>query len=192
MSADPEALARDAISQSIAAHEAMLGRRCIAAIVEAADVIARALERGGKVLLFGNGGSASDAAHFAAELVGRFQRDRRPLAAVCLSCNQPALTAIANDFGFEQVFARQIEALGASGDVAVAISTSGRSANVLAGMRAAHDLELPTIAMTGEEPGPLADAHVRVRVPATTTARVQECHILAAHVMCELVERRVG
>ena len=161
-------------------------------VVRAAGEIAAALGAGRKVLAFGNGGSAADAQHFAAELVGRFQRERRGMAAIALTTDTSVVTSIANDCGFERVFARQIEALGSAGDVALAISTSGASANVLAGVEAAAAGGLRTIAMTGRDGGTLgAAAHVHVNVPDASTARVQEVHRTLLHAICEIVERTI-
>ena len=147
---------------------------------------------GGKVLVFGNGGSAADAQHLATDLVGRFQRERRALAAVALTADSSLLTAIANDYAFDRVFVRQIEALGDRGDVAFGISTSGRSTNVVEGLRAAGARGLRTIALTGRDGGPagaLADIHINV--PDPSTARVQEAHRTLIHAICELVEREL-
>ena len=189
MATDLSAAAATAIRESVAAQQAMLEVNRIKPIVEAAGLVADSLKHGGKLLLFGNGGSASDAAHIAAEFVGRFQLARRALPAVSLCTNDSAITAIANDFGFEHVFARQLEALGAPPDVALAISTSGRSANVLEGVRVAHRLGMGTIGLTGADGGELAGlVDICVCVPARTTTRVQESHILIAHIVCELVE----
>ena len=184
--------AAELIRESIVAHEALLADELLAAIGEAADAIADALRSGHKVLLFGNGGSASDATHIAAEFLGRFQRERDPLPALALSDNTSAVTAIANDFGFEHVFARQLRGLAVRGDVAIAISTSGRSPNVLAGAAAARELGLRTIALTGADGGELANAvDIAIAVRASKTARIQEGHILIAHVVCDLVERAI-
>jgi len=191
-STDAQALVTAAIRECIAAQERLLDPAYVVRIVEAGELVASSLAKGGKLLLFGNGGSASDATHVAAEFVGRFQRDRRALPAVSLCTNDSAITAIANDYGFEQVFVRQLEALGASGDVAIAISTSGRSLNVLAAVQAARRLGIGTIGLTGGDGGTLgSEVDVCVRVPARSTARVQEGHILVAHVLCELVERKL-
>jgi phosphoheptose isomerase len=158
-------------------------------IVRAATEIARAVAGGQTVLAFGNGGSAADAQHFAAELVGRFMRDRAGMAAVALTADTSVLTSIANDFGFDRVFARQVEALGRPGDVALAISTSGRSANVVAAMQAAKDGGLTTIALTGNDGGPIgAAADIHVNVPDASAQRVQEVHITLLHAICEIVE----
>jgi D-sedoheptulose 7-phosphate isomerase len=141
------------------------------------------------VLLFGNGGSASDAQHVAAELVGRFARERAPLPAIALTTDTSALTAIANDYGFEEVFARQVRALGRPGDVAVAISTSGNSPNVLRGAEAAREMGMTVVALTGAGGGALAAASdLCVNVPSDDTPRIQECHLTVEHVLCEAVE----
>src|SRR5947208_2618319 len=163
------------------------------ALERAVDLVAEALGAGRKLLLFGNGGSAADAQHLAAELVGRFQRERRPLPAIALTTDTSALTAIANDYGYDQVFARQVRALGVRGDVALAISTSGRSPSVLRAVEACRELGIETIALTGGDGGTLAGlVDLCLRVSASTdAARIQETHILIGHVLCELVERRL-
>lgn len=189
---DGEQLAATAVRESIATHEALLDEQYLRSMLRAAATIGESLARGGKVLLFGNGGSASDAAHVAAEFVGRFQRDRRALPAISLSSNLSAVTAIANDFGYETVFARQLEALGSAGDVAIAISTSGSSRNVLTAVEVARDRGLATIGLTGGDGGALSAAvDICFCVPASSTARIQEGHILIAHILCELVERQI-
>lgn len=159
------------------------------AIGRAGDAIVAALRRGNGLLLFGNGGSAADAQHLAAEFVGRYVAERAPLAAIALTTDTSALTAIGNDYGFDQIFARQIRALGRRGDVAIAISTSGRSSNVILGIEAAREAALTTIALTGGDGGsliPIVD--IAIVVPSTTTARIQECHITIGHVLCEYVD----
>ncbi|MCS7083707.1 MAG: D-sedoheptulose 7-phosphate isomerase [Aquificaceae bacterium] len=159
-------------------------------ISEVAGIISNALKDGNKVLIFGNGGSASDAQHIAAELIGRFKLDRRPLPAIALSADSSILTALANDIGFETIFERQIEALCMPGDIAIGISTSGRSKNVIRGLLKAKGLGATTIAFTGKDGGELVNlAHYCFVVPSYDTARVQECHITLAHVLCELIER---
>lgn len=161
-----------------------------APIVRAATEIARAVAGRQTVLAFGNGGSAADAQHFAAELVGRFMRERSGMAAVALTADTSVVTSIANDYGFDRVFARQVEALGRPGDVALAISTSGRSANVLAAMQVAKDGGLTTIALTGNDGGPIgAAADIHVNVPDASAQRVQEVHITLLHAICEVVEK---
>lgn len=157
--------------------------------LQAAAVVARCLQRGNKIILYGNGGSAADAQHIAAEFVGRFRRDRAPLAALSLTADTSCITAIANDYGYDQVFARQIAALGVTGDVAIAISTSGRSQNVLNAVRVAREKGLTVIALTGGEGQPLADeADLPIVVPAHSTPRIQEVHIIVGHAICELAE----
>src|SRR5881409_1936730 len=170
-----------------------VARESSGVIFEAALLITRCLRNGGKVLFFGNGGSAADAQHLAAELVGRFVRERRPLPAIALTTDTSALTAIANDYGYDQVFARQVRALGAPGDVALAISTSGRSPSVLRAVEACRELGLRTIGLTGGDGGTLAGlVDLCLRVSASThAARIQETHILIGHVLCELVDRRL-
>ncbi len=158
-------------------------------IVTVAKLIAQAFREGHKVLLFGNGGSATDASHIAAEFVGRYHRNRAPLPAVALGADQAALTCIANDWEYAEIFARQLRALGQKGDVAIAISTSGNSPNVLRAAEAARELNLITVAWTGNKGGKLAGLvdHPFV-VPSTVTARIQESHITLGHVLCEMVE----
>jgi D-sedoheptulose 7-phosphate isomerase len=161
----------------------------IAATVEIAALIERALRAGGKVLLIGNGGSAADAQHFAGELVSRFKFDRAPLAALALTTDSSVLTAIANDYGYEQAFARQVRGLGQSGDVLIAISTSGRSPSILRAVEAANERGLHTVAFTGANEAPLAQlCGLALLVPSTTTALIQQIHITIAHAICEIVE----
>lgn len=161
-------------------------------IVRTAARIGTTLADGGRVLVCGNGGSAAESQHFAAELSGRFRRERRALPALALTVDTSALTAIGNDYGFEQVFARQVEAYGRPGDVLVVISTSGRSANVVAAGRAGRAQGLHVVALTGRDAGPLADvAHEVLAVPEADTARVQEVHLTVLHALCDEVERAV-
>jgi len=162
-------------------------------VTRAAQRIAEALRSGGKVMFCGNGGSAADSQHLAAEFTGRFVDDRRPLAALALSTDSSALTCIANDYAFDQVFERQLRALGRAGDVLVAISTSGRSANVLRAATAARELGVAVVGLLGRDGGtlkPLCD--VALVVPSDTTARIQEAHIFIGHTLCALVERGLG
>jgi D-sedoheptulose 7-phosphate isomerase len=178
-----------ALRESARLH-ARVVEECAGPIVEAASAIEKCLRAGGKILLFGNGGSAADAQHIAAEFVGRFARERAPLPALALTTDTSALTAIGNDYGFEQVFARQVRALGRPGDVAVAISTSGRSPNVLAGVGAARERGMTVIGLAGRGGGALAEAaDICITVPSDDTARIQECHLTIEHAMCEAVER---
>ncbi|MDR4478544.1 MAG: D-sedoheptulose 7-phosphate isomerase [Nitrospira sp.] len=161
-------------------------------IVQVAQLLGRAFRAGHKVLLFGNGGSATDAAHIAAEFVGRYKRERAPLPAIALATDIAAITCIANDYGFEELFARQMRAHGQQGDVAIAISTSGNSPNVLKGVEAATSMGLTTIAWTGGSGGKLAGmVEYAFVVPSTLTARIQESHITLGHVLCELIEDHV-
>ena len=186
-----ETIAR-VFAETIALHD-RVARLDPAPIERAVDAITGALAAGGTLLAFGNGGSAADAQHVVAELVGRYARDRRALKAVALTTDTSVLTSVANDFGFERVFARQVEALGRRCDVALAISTSGRSPNVLAGLEAARAAGLVTIAMTGGDGGLIGrTADVHVNVPSASTPRVQEVHRTLLHVMCEVIEERIG
>ena len=161
-------------------------------IVRAAELMAERLRRGNKILVCGNGGSAADAQHFAAELVNRFEIERPGLAAIALTTDSSALTSIANDYAFEQVFARQVTALGRSGDVLLAISTSGNSSNVMAAAAAAQGLGLATVALTGRDGGHMAEKliaeDIEIRAAAVATARIQEVHILVIHCLCDLVD----
>ena len=158
-----------------------------------ADRLCEALGRGGKLLTFGNGGSAADAQHFAGELLGRFRDTRRPLAAIALSTDPSVVTCIANDFGYDDLFARQVEALAAPGDVIIGITTSGRSPNVVNGLRAAREAGALSVAWTGADPGPAGEAaEVVLAVPSTTTARIQEMHTLLMHTICVAVDAWVS
>jgi D-sedoheptulose 7-phosphate isomerase len=161
-------------------------------IADAVAAVVGCITAGGKVLACGNGGSASDAQHFAAEFVGRFERERPGLAAIALTTDTSILTAIGNDYSYEVVFAKQVQALGAPGDVLVAISTSGNSANVLAAAQAARKQEMTIVALTGRGGGRLAgvltDTDVHICVPHDRTARIQEVHILALHCICDAVD----
>lgn len=158
-------------------------------VEEAAAALEECLRKGNKVLVFGNGGSAADAQHLAAELTGRFGKDRLALPAIALTTDTSALTAIGNDYGFDEVFARQVRALVKAGDVVIAISTSGRSRNVINAARAAHAAQATTIALTGGDGGQLSDlADIAIVVPSSNTARIQEVHIAVVHILCELIE----
>ena len=161
-------------------------------IVQVVKLIATAFREGRKVLLFGNGGSATDAAHIAAEFVGRYHRDRDPLPAIALATDVAAITCIANDYGYDELFTRQIRAHGQKGDIAIAISTSGNSSNVLKGVEAARAIGLTTIAWTGGSGGKLAGmVEYPFVVPSKVTARIQESHITLGHVLCELIEEQL-
>jgi D-sedoheptulose 7-phosphate isomerase len=156
-----------------------------------ADACIRSLESEGKLILFGNGGSAADAQHLAAELTGRYLRERRALAAIALTSNTSILTAIGNDYSYNEVFSRQMEALGNKGDVAIGISTSGNSENVLRAMKIAEQKGLITAGMTGRNGGKLSDLSLySLKVPSEHTPRIQEAHILLGHILCEIIEER--
>jgi len=177
-----------AIDAAVTTHQAFLARSASKA-EEAASVVRDAVQAGRLVLVFGNGGSATDAQHFAAELVVRYTRARRAVAALALTADGAVLTAAANDLGVEAMFARQIEALGRPGDVAVAITTSGRSPNVLEALNVANRRGLTTIALTGHDGGEAgALARVHVNVPSDVTARIQEVHRTWIHAVCQWVE----
>ena len=165
----------------------------LGAVAAAAAAIVESLRGGGKVLLFGNGGSAADAQHVAAELVGRFQRERQPLAAIALTTDTSVMTSVSNDHGFERVFAPKIEAIGRVGDIAFGISTSGGSVNVVAALETARERGVRTIAFTGRDGGAVGRAaDIHVYVATNSTARVQEVHRTLLHVICELVEGAVA
>ena len=161
-------------------------------IVRAGVALAESLKGGGKALACGNGGSAADAQHFAAELINRFETERPPLAAVALTTDTSILTSIANDYAYQQVFAKQVRAIGRRGDVLLAISTSGNSVNVIEAIHAAHEIGVRVIAMTGNgggKMGPLlAAGDVHICVPHKNTARIQEVHLLALHCMCDAID----
>jgi len=161
-------------------------------VAETAHRVATALQNGRKVLIFGNGGSAADAQHIAAEFVGRFIPDRIALPAISLSTDTSALTALGNDYGYDKVFSRQVEALGNQGDVAIGISTSGNSPNVLAALDVARQRGLLTIGFAGQDGGKMnGRADVLFRVPTRMTPRIQETHITLGHVLCELIDREM-
>lgn len=179
---------KDLLLESIQVKEELL-RNNIGQIKEIADVVIEALKKNGKVIIFGNGGSASDSQHIAAEFIGRFKKERNPLAAIALTTNTSILTALANDYGYETVFAKQIEALGQKDDVAIGISTSGKAKNVSAALKQAKKIGIKTIALTGGDGGEIAKlADIALIVPSMVTARIQEAHITIAHIICELVE----
>jgi D-sedoheptulose 7-phosphate isomerase len=176
------------IRESIAVKEELL-RTQVDTVAKIAELLIGCLRGGGKVLLCGNGGSAADAQHLAGELVGRFRRERRALPAIALSVNTSVLTAIGNDYGFDRVFSRQVEALASRGDVLIGISTSGNSANVLAAFDAAHAVGCRTVAFTGGDGGKMKRAaDLALVVPSSKTWRIQESHITVGHIVCDLVE----
>jgi D-sedoheptulose 7-phosphate isomerase len=183
-----EALIQQRIRTSIAVKQELLKQSAL--LAQVAEKLIEAYEAGKKILLFGNGGSAADAQHIAAELVGKYYMDRRPLPAEALTVNTSSLTAIGNDYAFERIFARQVEALGNPGDVAIGISTSGNSPNVIEAIRAAKKKGMITIGLTGAEGGRLKnEVDYCICVPSKDTPRIQEAHILIGHIWCELIER---
>ena len=183
-------LAADSIRDSIETKTKLLDPGMLSKIAEAAAVCIRSLESGGKILLFGNGGSNTDAQHIAGEIVCRMRVDRVALPAMSLGLSTNSLTAIGNDLGFDCVFSREVEAFAREGDVAIGISTSGNSPNVLNGMREAAKRNVKTIALTGRGGGPLAGlAEIALIVPCSDTARIQESHIAIGHVIADLIER---
>jgi D-sedoheptulose 7-phosphate isomerase len=187
-----ESVARDAIRKSIETKE-RVSRECLGDIVIMARMISSALSNGRKVVFFGNGGSAADAQHISAELVGQFKKKRPALRASALTTNTSVLTAIANDFSFDEIFSRQVQSSLEHDDVAVAISTSGRSPNVIKGIQEARKVGAKTIALTGSGGGQLAAlCDHKVIVPSADTQRIQECHIMIGHIVCELIEEMIG
>jgi D-sedoheptulose 7-phosphate isomerase len=179
---------QEAVAESVAL-KTWLAAEQAGVLADAARLLAGIFRGGGKVLLFGNGGSAADAQHLAAEFVNRFQVERPPLAAVALTTDTSILTAVANDYDFREIFAKQVRALGRPGDAAVGISTSGNSPNVVAGLKAARELGLKTLALSGGGGGPVAAAaDLALVVPSQNTPRVQEVHITVGHILCDLVD----
>jgi D-sedoheptulose 7-phosphate isomerase len=189
--ADRERLVNEAFTDTIAAH-ARVHRECVPVVFAAADALIAALRAGRKVLVCGNGGSAADSQHFVAELVGRFTRERRAWPALALTTDTSILTAIGNDYGFDRVFARQVDAHGQAGDVLIGISTSGSSPDVVAAVETARARGLVTIGLTGRDGGMLGHAvDIHLNVPSPSTARTQEVHCTLLHVLCELVEQEL-
>jgi D-sedoheptulose 7-phosphate isomerase len=179
---------KDLLLESIQVKEELL-RKKIGQILTISQLVIDTLKKNGKVLLFGNGGSASDAQHIAAELIGRFKKDRASLPAIALTANTSILTSLANDYGYAIVFARQIEAIGQKNDIAIGISTSGKAKNVICGIKQAKKMGIKTIALTGYGGAELAKiADISLIVPSSVTARIQEAHITVGHIICELAE----
>ena len=187
------------LQERVAAHfaESILAKQeaekvLVEPTAQAAELMLQCLMNDGKILACGNGGSAADAQHFAAEMTGRFEKERMELAAVALTTDTSALTAIGNDYGFDHIFSKQVRALGRSGDVLVGISTSGNSGNVIEAIKAAHDCGMKVIAMTGRDGGQIARMlhadDVLLNVPYPRTARIQEVHILLIHALCDCID----
>jgi D-sedoheptulose 7-phosphate isomerase len=185
---EPDNVVRDALRD----HRAMLAgieERLAGAIAAFARRVRAAVDGGGRVLVFGNGGSAADAQHFAAELIGRYVRERSPLPAIALTTDTSALTAIGNDYGFEEVFARQVRGLARPGDLVCGITTSGRSENVLRGLAAGRERGATTVGLTGASAGRVPEvADLVLSVPSEITARIQEGHIFVLHLVCEILD----
>ncbi|EQD76551.1 phosphoheptose isomerase [mine drainage metagenome] len=195
MSTRQRSLSEEAIDRIFQDHQETFiesRRRLIPTLAAAGARLAQTLAHGNKILLCGNGGSAADAQHFAAELLNRFERERDPLPALALTTDSSTLTSIANDYAYEQVFAKQVQALGQKGDALIALSTSGRSTNVNAAVRVAQARGLVIVALTGRDGGPLAQllqsTDFELRVPAASTARIQEIHILLLHALCHVID----
>ena len=189
----------NSLQQRVAAHfdESIRAKQTAAAVLaeptaQAALLLFQALAEDGKILVCGNGGSAADAQHFAAELTGRFEKERMELAAVALTTDTSALTAIGNDYGFDHIFSKQVRALGRDGDVLMGISTSGNSANVIEAIKAAHERDMKVVAFTGRDGGKIAamlkEGDVLLNVPYPRTARIQEVHILLVHALCDCID----
>ena len=181
------------IKEAIALNEKLLNDETLLSNIQlAVDVITTCYQNNGKVLLCGNGGSAADAQHIAAEFTGRFKLDRKPLYAEALHCNTSYLTAVANDYSFDKVYSRIIESNSMSGDVLVAISTSGNSANIIEACIAARNNDLLVIGMTGDDGGKMNTlCDILIKIPSENTPRIQECHIFIGHIICELVENKL-
>jgi D-sedoheptulose 7-phosphate isomerase len=187
-------LVRSRIQRSIQVKQQLLAdSKLHEQMVQVALQITRSLRAGGKVFFFGNGGSAADAQHLAAEFTGRYLKERRPLPALALSVNTSSVTAIGNDYGFDYVFSRPLEALGQQGDVAIGITTSGNSLNVVQALKVAKAKSIFAVALTGAVPGAVSDvADCTIHIPSKETPRIQECHILTGHIICEIVEEMLS
>ncbi len=182
---------KDIIQDSIDVKRQLTSEH-ISCLNEIVNLLKRCLDEGNKILLFGNGGSAADSQHIAAELVSKFNKDRKALSAIALTTDTSILTSISNDYAFDNVFARQIEALGQKGDVAIGISTSGNSPNVLKGLAVAREKGLSTVGLTGQNGGKLKDyVDICFNAPTNSTARIQEVHITVAHAICDILEREL-
>jgi D-sedoheptulose 7-phosphate isomerase len=180
------------LETSIDVHQRLMNE-CLPALTAAADLMVSAYRAGHKALFFGNGGSAADAQHLAAEFVGRYLRQRDPLPALALNVNTSAVTAISNDYGYERVFARQLEALASPGDVAVGITTSGKSASVIQALISGRRMGLRAVGLTGASGGDLDNlVDVLIAVPSEATPRIQECHILVGHALCDAIEQALA
>jgi D-sedoheptulose 7-phosphate isomerase len=185
-------IAAQAIRDSISVKQGVL-QTMIPSLIQAAEWVSDSIQSGGKFILFGNGGSAGDAQHIAAELVGRFELERRPFPAIALTTNTSTLTAIANDYDYNEIFSRQVRAWAGPSDIVLGISTSGNSPNVVKGLESAKDQGARTIGLTGEKGGRLDSiADLCLKVPSSNTARIQESHILIGHILCLLIEKSLS
>lgn len=184
---------KNAIEAGQKAIKALLSDSQISLIEKAASTVTSSLKKGGKVIVFGNGGSAADSQHMVAELVGRFKKERKGIPAIALTTNTSTLSALSNDYGYDISFSRQVEALGKPNDVAIGISTSGNAANVIEAVKLAKKIGLSTIALTGKDGGKLKDiSDTSIVVNSSDTPRIQEAHILIIHILCELIEDSVA
>ena len=182
---------KDILLESIQVKEEIL-RNQVEQIEQIAMLMIDCLKKDGKVIVFGNGGSASDSQHIAAELVGRFKKDRSALAGVALTTNTSIITSLANDYGYDVIFSRQVEALGKKNDVVLGISTSGKAKNVALGIKQAKKMGIKTVALSGGDGGDIVKlADVSLVVPSKITARIQEAHITIAHIICEMIEQEL-
>lgn len=182
---------KEILLESIQVKEELL-RSKVGVIMGITGLLIESLKKGGKAILFGNGGSAADAQHIAAELIGRFKKDRTALAAIALTTNTSLITALANDYGYEVIFSKQIEALGQKNDIAIGLSTSGKAKNVILALKQAKKTGLRTIAFTGGNGGEIAKiADISLIIPSAITARIQEAHITVGHIICELAEQEL-
>lgn len=182
---------KDILLESIQVKEEIL-RNQVDAILEIAELMIDCLKKDGKVIVFGNGGSASDSQHIAAELVGRFKKDRSALASIALTTNTSIITSLANDYGYDVIFSRQIEALGKKNDIALGISTSGKAKNVALAIKQAKKMGIKTVVLSGGDGGDIVKlADVSLVVPSKVTARIQEAHITIAHIICEMIEQEL-
>ncbi|MGB9429349.1 MAG: phosphoheptose isomerase [Gammaproteobacteria bacterium] len=191
---EPNIRVTQLFNDSIAAKQAAL-KTLVPSIVSAAQLMAKALQAKHKIMSCGNGGSAADSQHFSAELLNRFERERAPLAGIALTTDTSTLTSIANDYDYNEIFAKQVRALGQAGDVLLAISTSGNSPNVMRAMQTAHEKSVHIVALTGRDGGKMAPLlkppDVEIRVPAKVTARIQEVHLLVLHCLCDLIDEQL-
>ncbi len=180
------------IEDSIGVKKLLLDSESISKILKIAEEIILSFKNNGKVIIFGNGGSAADAQHMVCELVGRFKKERKPLPAISLTVNTSNITAISNDYSYDESFKRQLEALASANDIVIAISTSGNASNVIEATKRAKELKLKTIALTGKDGGKLSGyTDISLVIPSHDTPRIQEAHILIIHILCELIENAI-